>query len=736
MRTFYILGVTFVITLCALQSLSKTAAIAALALSALLLLVCVLAFRDKKYLKYSLIVFGVFISSVLWLFTYLAEYEPVTKLAGEQVAVTCKICSEPVSSSSGYSYEVKVIKVTSENEVNMSFSTKLYSRETLDAEIFDLIDLTVLFSVNRDTELYAGESRGMAKGVYLTGIVVEERDNLGSGRNALDAFSHTVKTYVKSGAAQFLPGEEGALIIGIATGDKTALSDETLRSFSRSGLSHMIAVSGMHVSIIAQMFMGIAMALGLSKKKSALLSAGFVLLFAALCGFSVSVLRASVMTMIYFVSMLFSREADSLNSLGLAAVILLLIHPFSAFDVSFLLSFAGTLGIIISAERITKLLTPKFKNQKLQKLSGGIISTASVGISAAVFTFPVTMILFPQVSVMSVISGTLVLWMLPAVFACLFFSACFFALPFMYFLVYPLMAFAGIVSSLILFTARSIAAFPLAVIPSSFAFVSVVAVVLIAASALVRKLRMKKAWYAVCIILSLILLEAGVLAEWTLSRNLQNTAIITSERSSTIIVTNPGTVFVFGCPADKAGAYAISDYLKSCGFDRIDILVIDDPQKGTARGLDVIMRDFPVGLVLVDKQTAPENLNAVLVNAENVLPPSDMEIKRGESLAFLLSGYEDGFACTVSFGGTKMLLVSGTGSLPEEITGQEYHAVIAKDNAGAYLHGVSCEKMFAKAAPGAISPSGYVYRYAQETIVELFSKEDGTVYVKEGGKWR
>lgn len=141
-------------------------------------------------------------------------------------------------------------------------------------------------------------------------------------------------------------GEEGRLAAAMLLGDRSALTSRMHRDFSRAGLSHYLAVSGLHVSIITGVVMFLIGKLRLKRSVRNLLITAFALGYLCLLGFPVSAIRAVIMMAVVFLSYSMGDSSDSLNSLGIAAAIIVISDPYAVFEKSFVLSFCATLGIV------------------------------------------------------------------------------------------------------------------------------------------------------------------------------------------------------------------------------------------------------------------------------------------------------------------------------------------------------------------------------------------------------
>lgn len=199
------------------------------------------------------------------------------------------------------------------------------------------------------------------------------------------------------------------IVSTIVLGDRSFLDDETSNRFRELGLSHILAISGLHIGII-YLFISYALRfLGISKRLSICLSLLFIWSYGYFISFPISVVRASVMFSILSLSNVIYRRYDSINSLSLAALILLLIQPLWVFDIGFQLSFVATASILLFNSKIRIFLT-KY-NKSFAKIFSPILSV-QIGLlpilayhfnSYAVLSFISNVILIPLYSIILVL---------------------------------------------------------------------------------------------------------------------------------------------------------------------------------------------------------------------------------------------------------------------------------------------------------------------------------------------
>lgn len=242
------------------------------------------------------------------------------------------------------------------------------------------------------------------KGIFCTADILDIRDKISSGNFTLrDRFTLLNIKLCESIDKNF--SEENAILLkAILLGDKTDMPAEFYSELKGSGLSHIAAVSGMHLSYIVLLLSAFRKLFKINNRIFSCFILAFSFCFMLLTGMSSSVVRATIMIFCLHSSALFIRRSDSLTSLGIAALIITLNNPYASFSISFILSFTATAGILFLSEPLEKLLTPRVlqtQNKIVKKVSEFIICTASMSISATVFTIPIALSVFGEFSLLT-----------------------------------------------------------------------------------------------------------------------------------------------------------------------------------------------------------------------------------------------------------------------------------------------------------------------------------------------
>ncbi len=216
-------------------------------------------------------------------------------------------------------------------------------------------------------------------------------------------------------------GQECAVLCAMVLGDKNGLQDETRRTFSSSGASHVLAISGLHIGIVFQMLFFM---LG-GRRSRSLLSATLAILavwsYVFFIGMPASAVRSAFMVSIYCFSLLTHRHSPSVNSLAVAGIVMLLMNPSCLFDLGFQLSFLAVLAILLLYRPLYHMLPSAWYKYAIVKWAWALIS---VSLAAQIGTMPLVAYRFGTVACYSLLSSFIVI---PAVTVILYGSLLLFA---------------------------------------------------------------------------------------------------------------------------------------------------------------------------------------------------------------------------------------------------------------------------------------------------------------------
>lgn len=215
----------------------------------------------------------------------------------------------------------------------------------------------------------------------------------------------SVKEPIRQSFNKTLSGDQAALLLGIVFGGKEAFDRDFYKAFQKTGVLHVIAASGMNVSMVASFLLAILLTF-LKRQYALIFTALAIFLYVALADFQPAIVRAAIMAVFAYGAGIIGRQNTALLALLLAAFIMIFWDPSIVRDLGFQLSFLATSGII--------LLDPLFKSFLRNDFWFGDLRTT---LSAQIATVPIILFFFSSYALVSIPVNFLVLWTVPVLMA-------------------------------------------------------------------------------------------------------------------------------------------------------------------------------------------------------------------------------------------------------------------------------------------------------------------------------
>ena len=321
-----------------------------------------------------------------------------------------------------------VLEASSESYGRYTVPVRVTAMQTDDGWEWTDLSLCIRLSTG-DRRLSAGDTLQGRVHLYLPqeGGGFSARSNAHSKGQALYAYLYTYRPYtVSPGRApvftrirraltdaldRLLPETEAALTKAVVFGEKDGLEDGLTGDFRTAGASHLLVVSGVHMSVVAGVF------LGLLKRKhrrlslpGALACAAGILCFMGVTGWTPSVVRSGVMCLTALAASLFHAEYDGLNALGLAMLVLCIQNPLAGGGVGLCLSFLSVLGILVLEPKLTAAATRLVPGTgRLARWAKSLLQGVAVSCSAVVFTLPVQVLFLGGAALLSPLTNVVFL---------------------------------------------------------------------------------------------------------------------------------------------------------------------------------------------------------------------------------------------------------------------------------------------------------------------------------------
>ena len=304
---------------------------------------------------------------------------PMERAVGQTDTLTAQIVESP---SGGQMVTVRVI--TAEH-IPADRLVLLYLPDQLASACGDEVTVAVELRALNGTQAYR-----RAQGIHLCAFPARfdeiSIDSAGAADSGLERLRRTLTETVR----RALPGDEGAVMAAMCFGERSGVDRSWTTVFSRSGISHLLVVSGLHLSTVAGAVLLLLSWCG--RRRAAALAMPAVLGFMWLVGDTPSVIRAGVMVLVFLAGRLTRQRADGLNSLGLAATLLVLYNPYFVYSASFQLSFAATFGVLAIAPRLYRGADAPVERtgwaMVWHKLKSGVQNGTALCIGATLPTLP------------------------------------------------------------------------------------------------------------------------------------------------------------------------------------------------------------------------------------------------------------------------------------------------------------------------------------------------------------
>lgn len=288
--------------------------------------------------------------------------------------------------------DVKVRKI---GDKKVNYNARLECAYSLDAERGEIYAIYGTFSDFEDDTLFNSKRYYNSKGYYLCIFSEEDKSSyIGKAKWSPSSFFRDINEFCEARLKKVLNEDAFGFADGIFLGNRENINPALNRDFTELGISHMIAISGMHLTILIGSIYGLLRKMGIHRKIVIYITLGICIFYVGMTGATPAILRSGIMYIIMSVSTLVMRENDSISSLFATAGIIILISPNAIFDAAFLLSCFSTLGILIVSPGISRFIDAAKKRGRVVSIIAGLPAAIIITIAATVFTLPLTAFYF------------------------------------------------------------------------------------------------------------------------------------------------------------------------------------------------------------------------------------------------------------------------------------------------------------------------------------------------------
>ena len=379
-----------------------------LILSALLLAVPI--FNGRFHPKLLTPILALLFAALALIQSYLSidrKLETVSRFKDE--AQSCRLEIQEVTASKSYlsSYLARVERIGEttlvvQSKITFPFDAELSVGDNIQADFY-------ILPANEDAE---NAPYLLANDILATLEAADESFTV-IGHTPPDPFSSALSSLrgiLSDLIDVHVGGEEGHLISSLFLGKRELLGDSTVRDFRRTGTTHLLAISGMHLSVIVLFVDLLLRVFGVSKKWRCVAVLLVTFFYLALTGFALSACRAFLMCGFVYLSWLFHGEGDTVTSLFFALFFLLLISPTSVYDIGMWMSVLAVLGIVIASNFLKSFrerLRKKGMGKNKLRLVYAAVSAVCISLSAELFILFPMWLAFDELSLVALPCGLL-----------------------------------------------------------------------------------------------------------------------------------------------------------------------------------------------------------------------------------------------------------------------------------------------------------------------------------------
>ncbi|GEM_PF-4479679 len=565
-RPLSVISITLLLTLIVAQYLNWYICAAMGVIVFIGAIIVTFALKQKNYYKVTVVLLTVACSLGMFVLRNVMYAQPVEKLDGLSSHIIGTVIEEPSYNKGKFQYKLHIDSASGANVSD--FKLLITSRSNLSMQEFDMVEGDVVFFTSK----YEGHR---SENIFIRAYVNAEGNGItvSEGQPSIYQYAINVRKAVRSAINSVMNTDESALITSVLIGDRSAMSVSANDAVRIAGISHITVISGLHLSILMNFLLYVFSALTRSRRIAAAVTLPFVFGIMAVSGFSPSIMRAGITSLIYLVGIICLKRADGLNSLWVAVLVQCLFNPFIVSSVSFLLSTFSTLGMILLQPVIHSKLNRLIRCRVAPVRYA--VEAVSISLSAQLMTLPIVITTFGYITPLSVISNliidipTTMILILSAVGVLLLLSGIFSYLGMF------VMMIAGLCSKFILIVADIISKpdFSSVYITSFTALVTCAAICCIIMLCTAIKTRHRLRFASLLVTLAI---SVGALASTVFDSGFVKVTVFDTEGGLAVLLEDGQYRALIGCGETIYAANSISAELTSKGVGSVDMLILPE----------------------------------------------------------------------------------------------------------------------------------------------------------------
>lgn len=464
-----------------------------------------------------------------------------------------------------------------------------------------------------------------------------------------------------------MSGDEGEYLKGLVTGQRNDISAETKDAFIKTGVMHLIAVSGLNVAYVIIIITVLLGAFRIYFKKRAVIAIGALIFYCVFTGSSPSIVRATIMGILLLIAYESEMKTNFYNIAGFSALVILIFDTKQLFDPGFILSYTAVLSMVFCYERFKPALIDKLDKYewRYKRYLKYVMILLVTTLAAQVGVLPVAGSYFEKISVISIVTNLVVV---PLANMSL-------AIGFMQILA---ALFSEYLSSVIAAANTALLSFQLWFIKLcaswDFAYVEVYRFdlfnILMYFAGLVLLITMSKRNYRFRLTMAVLIIAAVILHNAGSEEKFRASFLDTGTGQCTVIETPDGRTILIDCGTKTetydSGERTIIPYLKRTGVERIDALIITGTDRNRTGGMEHVLGNFPVTKVIKGSEMffeydQEQALKRAGVKVEETVSGDVIDQVENMRIYFLAGAKNDEFSVKVVYGNFNILFSGGIG---------------------------------------------------------------------------
>lgn len=484
------------------------------------------------------------VAVTVYSYKYKSELLPLQVLDEQSVNITAQVVDIPYDTDSGTVYTLKVLSHDAAADIS-GFKIRVSKKYAEKVSPYDTVTCKVkLYSLHdRGT---SSEAYFAARNIAFTGYIETFYNTfkISDDEKPFNYYILKLRQYTEQALNRTMSHSSASVARAMLIGEKSILDGKLYNQLSVAGSSHIIVVSGLHLSVITCFVFLIFSRVFKRKRIISALSVIFVLLFMAVTGFVPSVCRAGTVCIVSLIGEMLSVKQHRFAGIGLAALLITVFEPFAAGDIGVQFSFATSLGIMLFASPLEGYICNKFKtnNKLLKKPLRAIACSVSVSVSAMVASLPIFVFHLKTFSVYFIAANLILVPIAEMLLVLFLLTAVMFYVPIIGFVSYTFGFVADMLCRLLRTVAATISELPYACVNISYKFISVwlaFTMILVAINILWRR---KFAFVGKSVLSSLLILITGICTTFVINAD---TVTVKISESAAVLNYNGNSAIIF-----------------------------------------------------------------------------------------------------------------------------------------------------------------------------------------------